>query len=604
MNTFHIRFRDVTGTYSSTTSAYFVIMPEMLLSGYEYWFDNNYGSKTSVNIASTQVLDLSSVITATSLSLGFHAFHIRFRNTTNTWSSTESDLFYKHGTAYQNNLISYEYWFDDNPAGKVTVPLANQPTADLVATINAGALQPGLHKAHMRFNNGDFSSIVSSSYIYKSGTADIVANAVCGYRYWFDNNPATLRSVKISPAATEAVLLDSVELPYLTLGKHLASFEFRDTLGNYSSVVSDSVEVYTCQPYGAGVISGNAQVCKGSSGVAYSIPPISNATGYTWSIPAGAAIVSGANTHAIVVDFSQNAASGVLSVEGTNPCGTGPARFLTVNISAPPVPTISGDTMVCAGATGVPYSTETGKTGYNWSLSSGGVIVSGNGTSTIHVNWTTTGDSHTLTCGYNNTAGCFGSKTKTISIKPLPPPNRTLFSITVPSGQTLCSDATDTIFLPGKHGTFLVQSGGSAILISGKDIRMLSGASVSSGGYLHAYISNNCLFCNAVPHTLPLALKEDELAGITTEIPAEWAHNSYFRIYPNPTTGAFTLESVNGENLSGEVEIYGMRGDKLFSEQLTPARKLEFSLRGSPNGMYVIRLVNGGTSATARIIKY
>ncbi|MCX6269006.1 MAG: hypothetical protein NTW16_16910 [Bacteroidetes bacterium] len=176
LNTFHIRFRDVSGTYSSTSTAHFVIIPEMLISGYEYWFDNDYGSKTAVNVANTQILDLSSVINATTLSLGFHAFHIRFKNTTGTWCSTQSDLFYKHGTANQNNLTSYEYWFDDNPAAKVSVPVVNQPTADVMATINAGALGPGLHKAHVRFQSSDISSVVSSGYFYKSATANIAEN--------------------------------------------------------------------------------------------------------------------------------------------------------------------------------------------------------------------------------------------------------------------------------------------------------------------------------------------------------------------------------------------------------------------------------------------
>jgi hypothetical protein len=604
LNILNIRFRDLTGSYSSTSSAYFEVLPEIHLSGYEYWFDNDYGDKTTVNISNTQILDLSEVITATSLQLGFHTFHIRFKNSTGTWCSTQSDLFYKHGTGNQNNLISYEYWFDDNPGGKVSVPLVNQPTANVVATINAAALPAGLHKAHVRFQSGDLTSVVSSSYLYKSGTANIPSNAVCGYRYWFDNDPATLRSVTISPSASGVTLLDSVELPYLPLGKHQASFEFRDTLGAYSSVIGDSIDIFTCQPYGAGTISGNPQVCKGSSGVTYSIAPISNATGYSWSIPAGATLVSGANTRTIVVNYIQNAVSGFISVSGTNPCGTGVARFLAITVNAPPVPVITGDTVVCAGALGIHYTTEAGKTGYTWSVTSGGTLVSGNGTNHIIVNWTSTGGSQAVTCGYNGNGGCFGSKTITVTVKPLPPTNRTIFNTVVPTGQTFCSDATDTLFLPGKHSMFQVQSGGSAILIAGKDIRITFGTIVSSGGYFHGYISNNCLFCNALPHTLPQVLKQEELTEGLNEQLGETAGNSYFRVYPNPTTGHFTLESTNGENLSGLVEIYGMRGEKLFSGKLKPGRKHELSLQDSPNGIYVIRLFNGGVSATSRIIKY
>jgi hypothetical protein len=84
----------------------------------------------------------------------------------------------------------------------------------------------------------------------------------------------------------------------------------------------------------AGTISGSETVCRGQTGVAYSVPPINNATGYVWELPAGATIATGLNTHAITVDFSNTAVSGNISVYGTNSCGNGTASSdfaVTVN---------------------------------------------------------------------------------------------------------------------------------------------------------------------------------------------------------------------------------------------------------------------------------
>ena len=875
MNTFHIRFRDVSGTYSSTSTSNFVIMPEMLISGYEYWFDNNYGSKTTVNVANSQILDLSAAITATSLSLGFHSFHIRFKNSTGTWCSVQSDIFYKHGTGNQNNLTSYEYWFDDNPAGKKSIPLGNQPKADLVATISATELQPGLHRAHVRFQSGDLPSVVSSSYFYKSGTADIAENAITGYRFWFDNDPENMRVIALAQPAGNVILLDSVELPYLPMGKHLMNVDFRDTLGNYSSIVSDSVDVQNCLPYAAKAITGITQICKGTNGVVYSTTAITNATGYSWNLPAGATIVSGVNTRTITVNYALNAVTGLISVSGTNPCGSGTDNSLLVTLNPLPVPVITpnGPTTFCQGGSvvltasgGTSYLwsnatttaaimanasgtygvtvtnangcknntsqivtvnplptpvitpggpttfcqggsvvlTASGGTNYLWSnatttaaitaiasgtyrvtvtnangcknntsqivtvnplptpvitpggpttfcqggsvvlTASGGtsylwsnaattaaitaiasgsygvavtnangcsnatkrvvtvnplptpvitpggpttfcqggsvVLTASGGTSYLWSNAATTagisvsasgtysvtatningcstsasrvvtvnplptaiitpdgpttfcqGGSVVLTASggtnyvwsnalttaaitvnagdnYNVTVtdanGCSNTAGKTVTVFPPPPSTRSLPATTIEAGQTFCSDATETLVVPGTGMTFQVENGGSAVLISGQIIRLLPNTTVIGDGFLHAYISLDCFYCNAVPHSLPQAYKEDPLSGITEvekNVPAE---GNLFRVYPNPTTGIFTMELNNQARASCTVEIYGMQGEKLFREQLYGVKKHEFSLQGKPTGIYIIRVLSEGVSGSARIIKY
>ncbi len=102
-------------------------------------------------------------------------------------------------------------------------------------------------------------------------------------------------------------------------------------------------------PGPAGTITGASDVCVGTSGVAYSVTAIPNATGYDWIVPPGVVITSGNNTNTIITDFTPSAISGIITVEGTNQCGTGsvsPPFFVTVNpIPATPVVTNIGDTL-------------------------------------------------------------------------------------------------------------------------------------------------------------------------------------------------------------------------------------------------------------------
>jgi hypothetical protein len=125
--------------------------------------------------------------------------------------------------------------------------------------------------------------------------------------------------------------------------------------GNGGSSPAFPVTV-TSLPDPAGTITGQAQVCQGATGVVYTVPAINNATGYTWTVPTGATIMSGNNTNTITVDFAANAVSGNITVLGTNSCGNGtvsPNFAVTVNpIPVTPVVTNTGTMLHSSAASG------------------------------------------------------------------------------------------------------------------------------------------------------------------------------------------------------------------------------------------------------------
>jgi len=104
------------------------------------------------------------------------------------------------------------------------------------------------------------------------------------------------------------------------------------TTGNYTVTVTGTgsctaaasqAVIVNPLPTAAGNISGPVAVAQGHTGIAYSVAPVTNATGYHWNLPSGATIAGGANTNSITVDFSPSAQSGNISVYGTNDCGSG-----------------------------------------------------------------------------------------------------------------------------------------------------------------------------------------------------------------------------------------------------------------------------------------
>jgi uncharacterized protein (TIGR02145 family) len=148
-------------------------------------------------------------------------------------------------------------------------------------------------------------------------------------------------------------------------------------------------------PATPGTITGPAHPECYSSGVTYSIDAVPGALTYTWNVPAGATLVSGQGTTSITVDYA-SPTSGNVSVRAENSCGNSSYSTLGVNIAIPSAPgTISGNMYPDANGTGEIYSISevNGATSYNWTVPTGSSITSGQGTTSITVDFgTTSGD--------------------------------------------------------------------------------------------------------------------------------------------------------------------------------------------------------------------
>lgn len=150
-------------------------------------------------------------------------------------------------------------------------------------------------------------------------------------------------------------------------------------------------------PDSAGTITGTSSVCQGQTGVIYSVPPITNATSYTWTLPAGATIIAGSGTDSITVNFSSSALSGNITVFGTNACGNGTdSTNYTVTVNPlPSVFSVTGGGGYCSGGSGIPVGLSGSESGVNYQLQINGVntgsAVSGTGSAISFNNQTSAG---------------------------------------------------------------------------------------------------------------------------------------------------------------------------------------------------------------------
>ena len=303
----------------------------------------------------------------------------------------------------------------------------------------------------------------------------------------------------------------------------------------------------------------------------------------TW-VPA---TISTATAGSVVYTFTPN----------TGLCVTTATMTVVVNPLPGAAGTITGPATVTQGQTGVVFSVASiaNATGYNWSLPTGASITNGDNTNSITVSFSASAVSGIIRVTGTNTCG-----NGTVSAD---------FSVTVSSGVPLnlavdgditgtqCYNASEIITV-AETATFTVEATGHVEMIAGVAIRYKPGTKVVSGGYMYGHIAPGGPWCLPVA-TLPIgaiATGEDELPMASQK--------SSFRLYPNPTSGKFTLEQTGGP-LNGivKVAIIGMHGEKVLTRELSGEKKYEFSIGEFPVGLYFVKVIAGEDAETLKLVK-
>ncbi|MFD2245773.1 T9SS type A sorting domain-containing protein [Pontibacter ruber] len=221
-----------------------------------------------------------------------------------------------------------------------------------------------------------------------------------------------------------------------------------------------------------GEISGLNTLCAGTKGVVYSVAPVNGAQSYSWTLPTGATVVSGANTNRITVDFANNATSGTVTVAARNACNTA-GTTSTLNININPLPAAPNTISASRCGTGtVTLSAQGAPTGgsYRWyTVATGGTAISGATAATYSPSLASTTTYYVSTV---SAAGC-ESATRTAvtaTINPLP-----TVSITTNLASEYCT-TDQTIVLAGSPS-----GAGGSFRILKDGIEVATGAAFNPG---------------------------------------------------------------------------------------------------------------------------
>jgi len=133
-----------------------------------------------------------------------------------------------------------------------------------------------------------------------------------------------------------------------------------------SSVSSLAVAVDNGAPSTPGSISGNATLCAGATNQTYSVSAVTNASTYSWTVPTGWTITSGAGTNSIVVTPGTAGQNGSITATGGNSCGTSQGSNLQVSVNPLPIVNAGSDTTFCENDLPISISATGNATSYSW----------------------------------------------------------------------------------------------------------------------------------------------------------------------------------------------------------------------------------------------
>jgi hypothetical protein len=328
-----------------------------------------------------------------------------------------------------------------------------------------------------------------------------------------------------------------------------------------------------------------------------------------------------------------------------------------------PIPTITGSGYLCVNSGYYYYSTETGMNNYQWSISPGGAIISGQGTSVAQVEWTQAGD-RWIDVNYTNSSGCTALDPTNfpVTINPLPDSTGEITGSPV-----VCAGSNGMIYsvTPVVNAITYVWTlpvGATITSGSGTNIINVNFADNASSGNITVYGNNLCgngeispnfnITVNPIP-TTPTITENDDTLFSSAPIGNQWYYNGFLLVndtnqiylvspylpgyywtqvtlngcvsdtsnhiysnivevgekmksslslFPNPVFDMLSFEVRSNQAFVKFIEIYDLRGKEIFKLQTCEA-KINIDMKYYPKGMYFIKVKTGDSNFIEKFCK-
>jgi hypothetical protein len=328
------------------------------------------------------------------------------------------------------------------------------------------------------------------------------------------------------------------------------------------------------------VVNGPDAACQNQSELVYTAEGEGNQ--YLWEITGGT-ITEGQNTGSVTVTWDEPG-TGNLYMSETNEFGCSQSTGFEVVINPAPVPAIDGNALVCANSEQVTYVTTMieGNT-YAWTVT-GGEIISGADANEVVINWGGNGQGNLSLVETNTLTTCSATTEYSVMIHSPEP--------TLSNDTTICVTHVLNISAEDGYTAYAWSSGQEtqSIQITGE------GQGLGATTYtVQVTDENNCT------GTASITVTVDACAGFE-----EAESSARINIFPNPSTGEFTLEINNAEPGKSTISIVTTTGEIVYSNQVVIGQQSYRQNIGlnAGSGVYFLKVETiNGTSIQKLVIK-
>ncbi len=269
---------------------------------------------------------------------------------------------------------------------------------------------------------------------------------------------------------------------------------------------------------------------------------------YTWSPSTALNATTGDSV------IASPTATTIYTVTGDSLGCTATATDTVKVITAPPLPIVPASAFLCLGQSDTLFAQGTGNN-FTWSPSSGLSATTGSSviaTPTVTTTYSVTGP---------DSLGCTATGTVVVTI--FPSPNQPSF---IQSGDTLISSS--------QHDNQWYYNG--APLNNDTSQRLI----ITVPGEYWVVVNNEANGCS----TASDSMKVDTVTGIEQLT----VNSGQLTIYPNPTSGQFTIKLNDNQN-GYTVEVYNVMGEKVYQSVLNNSQN-DIDLSSQSTGMYFVYL--------------
>ena len=336
-------------------------------------------------------------------------------------------------------------------------------------------------------------------------------------------------------------------------------------------------------------------VCDGSTGVLFESGAVDGANSYNWTVPAGAIVASGQGTASASIDFGPGFTSGQVCVTASNICFTTPQRCKDVT-SLPDRPgNIQGASYnVCNSQQVYSINSIANATSYNWTVPTGATVASGQGTTSVTVDFGPSYAGGDVEVQSVNSCGSSIARARIV----YPFPTRPEEILGDPSP---CANSSGNVYsinpVSGATSYVWTVPAGSVITLGG-NTNSITVDFGSTAGNITASAVNACGTGFAKFFAVSFSCRNAAYTSVESDVVIE--------VYPNPATDFVSVSTTGLSNETGTIFITDVAGRTIHEipvTQFVSKNAAEMDVRNLPSGMYMIRIEAGSGIYQSRFVK-